>query len=121
MGEECNEKVFFLFMSHPSMTLHGVLVPAGYIMHLGDNGTYMTACYIGPGMCFGSSPPSPPPTHIHTHTHTKEKSIRMFGSKNWMLNMLSKTHFNNYTMQKKKNHEANTNHKHGLRKKNKIW
>jgi len=32
----------------------------------------MTACYIGPSMCFGSSPPSPPPTH--THTQKKNQS-----------------------------------------------
>jgi hypothetical protein len=42
------------------------------IMHLGDDGTFMTACYIGPGMCFGSSPPFPhPPPHTLTHTHTQ--------------------------------------------------
>lgn len=97
------------------MTLHGVLVPAGSLCLLAFkqlcnagntwhhhcsstheskilrtwvtmDGTFMTACYIGPGMCFGSSPLPP-------YTHSKEKSIGMFGSKIWMLNMLSKTHF----------------------------
>ncbi len=35
----------------------------------GDDGTFMTACYIGPGMCFGSSPPPP-----YTHTHKKNQT-----------------------------------------------
>jgi hypothetical protein len=46
--------------------------------------------------------PPPSPLHTHTHTHTKEKSNRMLGSKNWMLNMLSKTHFDNYTWCKRR-------------------
>jgi len=94
------------------------LVPAGYIMHLGDYWHVHDSLLHWTKYVLWKFPTFPP---SYTHTHTKEKSIRMFGSKNWMLNMLSKTHFNNYTMQKKKNHEANTNHKHGLRKKKKYY
>jgi hypothetical protein len=79
------------------------------------------ACYIGPGMCFGSSPPpSPPPKH--THTHTQEKSIQecsdlRIGCLTCCLKHTSTT----TPCKKKKNHEANTNHKHGLQEEEQQW
>jgi hypothetical protein len=104
---------------HAMLLTHGIAIVRQhmkkqiyYALGGGDDGTFMTACYIGTRYVLWKFPPSP--LHTHTHTHERKINPECSDQKNWMLNMLSKTHFDNYAMQKKKIHEANTNHKHGL-------
>jgi hypothetical protein len=52
-------------------------------------------------VCALEVPPFPL-THTHIHTHKRKINPRMFGSKNWMLNMLYKTHFDNYNHAKRR-------------------